>query len=180
MDSKEIGQLLEKYWNCETSLEEEQTLRNYFNGPDVPGQLKETAELFKFFEGERLRALDGNFDDNVMRTVKKSERKMKVVSMVRWVQVARIAAGVLVVVVAGYFVRNEIIESKEQAQVVDTFSDPKEALEETKKALMLISKSFGKAKAGASKINMINEAEEKISGKDKKEEQESDQENKSI
>lgn len=177
MDSKEIGQLLEKYWNCETSLEEEQVLRSYFNGPNVPEQLKETAELFKFFEGERLRALDGEFDNQVMRSVKKTERKTKVVSMVRWAQVARIAAGLAVVVIAGYFVRNEIMKSEQQAQVVDTFSDPKEALEETKKALMLISKSFGKAKAGAGKINMINEAEQKISGKDKNE---SDQENKSI
>ena len=27
MDSKQIEQLLEKYWNCETSLEEERVLR---------------------------------------------------------------------------------------------------------------------------------------------------------
>lgn len=180
MDSKEIGLLLEKYWNAETSLEEEQALRSYFNGPGVPEQLKETAELFRFFEGERLRALDSDFDNTVMRSVKKTERKAKVLSMDRWVQVARIAAGVAVVVIAGYFVRNEIRKTEQQAQVVDTFSDPKEALEETKKALMLISKSFGKAKAGAGKINMFNEAEEKISGKDKKETVENSNEEKSI
>lgn len=165
MDSKEIGQLLEKYWNCETSLEEEQLLRSYFNGPNVPEQLKDAADLFKFFEGERRRALGDSFDHDVMRTVKKTERKAKVVSMVRWVQVARMAAGVLVVVVAGYFVRNEVIKSTPE----DTFSDPRQALEETKKALMLISKSFGKAKQGVGKINMFNEAEQKISGKDKTE-----------
>jgi len=168
MDSKEIGLLLEKYWNCETSLEEEKVLRNYFNGPDVPEQLKDAADLFRFFESERKRSLEENFDHDVMKSVKKSERSTKVVSMVRWVQIARIAAGVFVVVVAGYFVRNEIMKSKQQqAQVVDTFDDPKDALEETKKALMLISKSFGKAKEGAGKINLFNEAEEKISGKNK-------------
>jgi hypothetical protein len=163
MDSKEIGQLLEKYWNCETSLEEEQLLRSYFNGPDVPDQLKDTAELFRFFEGERRRTLGDSFDTDVMRKVKKTERKAKVVSMVRWVQVARIAAGVLVVVVAGYFVRNEVIKTTPE----DTFSDPRQALEETKKALMMISRSFGKAKEGVGKINMFNEAEEKITGKEK-------------
>jgi hypothetical protein len=97
--------------------------------------------------------------------------------MVRWVQVARIAAGVLVMVAAGYFVRTEVMKSKDQTQALtDTFSDPKDALEETKKALMLISKSFGKAREGAGKINMINEAEQKISGKDKQK----DTEEKSI
>ena len=173
MDSKEIGQLLEKYWNCETSLEEEKVLRDYFNSSEVPDQLKDAADLFRFFEGERKRSLEENFDHDIMRSVKKTERTTKVVSMVRWVQVARIAAGVFVVVVAGYFVRNEIIKSQEQqqAQVEDTFDDPKDALEETKKALMLISKSFGKAKEGAGKINLFNEAEDKIGGKNKTKEE---------
>ena len=180
MDSKEIGQLLEKYWNCETSLEEEKVLRDYFNGPNVPDQLKDAAQLFQFFETERKRALEENFDHDVMRSVKKTERKAKVVSMVRWVQVARIAAGVLVMVAATYYVRNEVMKSKDQAQVVDTFTDPKDALEETKKALMLISKSFGKAKEGAGKINMFNEAEQKISGKDNNKEDKSDTDKKSI
>jgi hypothetical protein len=177
MDSKEIGQLLEKYWNCETTLEEEQVLRSYFNGPDVPDQLKDAAEPFRFFENERQRSLTTEFDNEVMHSVKKTERKTNVISMVRWVQVARIAAGVLVMVAAGYFVRNEVMKSKDQSQALtDTFSDPKDALEETKKALMLISKSFGKAREGAGKINMINEAEQKISGKEKQK----DTEEKSI
>ena len=187
MDSKEIGQLLEKYWNCETSLEEEQALRNYFNGPAVPDQLKDAAELFRFFESERKRALSENFDQDIMRSVKKTERKTKIVSlayrqagMVRWVQVARIAAGVLVMVAATYYVRNEVLKSKDTAQVVDTFSDPKDALEETKKALMMISKSFGKAKEGAGKINLFNEAEQKISGKENKPDDKSDNDSKNI
>jgi len=179
MDSKEIGQLLEKYWNCETSLEEEQVLRSFFNGSNVPDQMKDAAELFRFFESERQRSLSENFDHDVMRSVKKTERKAKVISMVRWAQVARIAAGVVVMVAAGYFVRNEILKSKDQAQIVkDTFTDPKDALAETKKALMLISKSFGKAKEGAGKINLFNEAEQKISGKDK--EKKSDEDKSSI
>lgn len=189
MDSREIGQLLEKYWNCDTSLEEEQMLRNYFNGPAVPDQLKDAAELFRFFESERKRALSENFDHDVMRSMKKTERKTKIVSlayrkasMVRWVQVARIAAGVLVMVAATYYVRNEVLKSKDidTAQVVDTFSDPKDALEETKKALMMISKSFGKAKEGAGKINLFNEAEQKISGKENREDDKSNKDKKNI
>jgi hypothetical protein len=182
MDSKEIGQLLEKYWNCETTLEDEQILRSYFNGPDVPDQLKDAAELFRFFEVERKRSLDTNFDHTVMRSVKKTERQAKVVSMVQWTRMARIAAGIGVVAIAGYFVRNEVMKSKDQAQAIeDTFTDPKDALEETKKALMMISKSFGKAKTGASKINMFNEAEKKISGKDDKEnDKASDKDSKNI
>lgn len=167
MDSKQLEQLLEKYWNCETSLEEEKTLRDYFNSSEVPQHLKETSDLFRFFENERQRSLGDDFDKQVITSVKKTKSPAKVISMVRWVQVARIAAGLLVVVAASYFVRHEMIKRNE---VPDTFSDPKLALEETKKALMMISKSFGKAKEGAGKINLFNEAEQKISGKEKEEE----------
>ena len=53
MDFKNMEQLLEKYWNCETSLEEEQQLRDFFKGNAIPEALNETASLFRFFEEEK-------------------------------------------------------------------------------------------------------------------------------
>ena len=48
MDSNKIEELLNKYWNCETSLEEEQQLQAYFREGTVPEELKETAALFRW------------------------------------------------------------------------------------------------------------------------------------
>lgn len=163
MDSKHIEQLLEKYWNCETTLEEEQTLRDYFQGAQIPDTLKDTAELFRYFEGEKSKALNESFNDVVTKQIRQRQGG-KVISMVSWVNMARVAAGVFVVVAAGYLIRQEI-RKQYPAEVADTYSDPKLAFEETKKALMMISKSFGKAKKEAGKINMFNEAEKKIQGK---------------
>ena len=39
MDYKDIEQLLERYWQCETSIEEEATLRDFFSKEDVPAHL---------------------------------------------------------------------------------------------------------------------------------------------
>ena len=36
MDYKYIEQLLERYWKCETSLEEEQILRTFFRQEEIP------------------------------------------------------------------------------------------------------------------------------------------------
>ncbi len=47
MDSKHIEALLEKYWNAETSLEEEKELHEFFGGTNMPDHLKEAAELFR-------------------------------------------------------------------------------------------------------------------------------------
>jgi hypothetical protein len=47
MDSRnQIGDLLERYWKCETSLEEEQALRSYFQGDHIPADMQEAARLF--------------------------------------------------------------------------------------------------------------------------------------
>ena len=39
MDYKYIEQLLERYWNCETSLEEEAILRMFFSQDDIPAEI---------------------------------------------------------------------------------------------------------------------------------------------
>ena len=45
MDYKYINQLLERYWNCETSLEEEGILRAFFSQKDVPAELRQYQSL---------------------------------------------------------------------------------------------------------------------------------------
>jgi hypothetical protein len=163
MDSKQIEALLEKYWNCETSLEEEQQLREFFRTDPVPAAWKDAAELFRYFEKQRTRGLtDSDFDTRVMMRVKNPPKG----KMVNWSYVARIAAGLLVVIAAGYLVRQEIRKSYPPE---DTFSDPQIAFEETKKALMMISKGFGKGNQEAKKINVFREAEHRVGKKTKKE-----------
>lgn len=163
MDSKTIEQLLEKYWSCETSLEEEKQLREFFGGRAIPESLKETAALFRFFESEKSKSLNENFEPSVTKELRQ-RRGGKIISMVSLSNIARIAAGILVVVVATFFIRQEVRKSYPK-ELQDTYTDPQMAFEETKKALMMISGSFGKAQHEAGKIKMFNEAEKKIQGK---------------
>jgi len=167
MDSKQLEQLLEKYWNCETSLEEEKQLREHFRG-EVPKNLKETADLFRYFETQQTQTVVGSdFDAVVRKKIKQLQPQGKSVSMV--FNFARIAAGLLVVITATYFVRQEVRKAY-PPEIVDTYSDPRLALEETKKALMMISKGFNKAQKEAGKIKVFNEAEEKLQKQGKTEE----------
>ncbi len=162
MDSNKIEALLAKYWECETSLEEENELREYFNQQDIPAQFKEAAVLFAYFGEQRNKQVkDLTFDSKVVESVKKSTtaNKSKVVRLLY--NFSRIAAGLIVVVVATYYIRSEIRKTTPQ-EMVDTYSDPKLAFEETKKALLMISKSFGHAEEQAKKINLLNEAKENI------------------
>ena len=154
MDSKRIEQLLEKYWNAETSLEEEKELHEFFQSNDVPENLTETSALFRYFETEKSRALNEDFDAAVTKQIKK-RHSAKIVSMTNWFQIARVAAGVIVVVVAIYFIGYEVRKSSPN-EIIDTESDPKLAFEQTKKALMMISKNFpgGPSKPSRSSTRM--------------------------
>lgn len=159
MDFKDKEALLEKYWKCETTLEEEKQLREYFGGNDIPDQWRDTAALFRYFEEAKKKSLnDLAFESQVMRKVD-SPKKSKMARLVY--NAMRIAAGLAVVIAATWFVRREVRETIPQ-EVVDTYDDPKLAFEETKKALLMISKSFGTAEEHTRKINMFNEAQEEI------------------
>jgi hypothetical protein len=162
MDSKKIEELLQKYWDCETSLEEEQQLREYFHQQNVPEQWKETAALFHYFEQQKSKAVNEQFEKTVLGQIKKPQGKVT-----NLVQTSlRIAAGVAVLVAAIFFVRQEL-KKDEPVAMEDTFDDPQKALEETKKALLMISKGFGRGEQQAKKINMLNEAKDKIQTKQK-------------
>jgi hypothetical protein len=158
MDYNQLETLIKKYWDCETSLEEEERLREWFRTHEVPERFRETAKLFSYFDEQKQKATGEHFDKHIVRNL--SELKGKTVSL--WQTSLRIAAGIAVVVAAIFFVREEFLET----QHITAIEDPQKALEETKKALMMISKGFSTAEEQAKKINVLNEAEDKV--KDKK------------
>jgi hypothetical protein len=162
MDSSKIDELLNRYWECETSLEEEQQLREYFDGSYIPERHKEAAALFRYFAHNKKKSLNEEGFEPALFHRAKDPGRGKVVQLV--FNTMRIAAGVAVLMVAIWFVRKEIRKSDPVA-VEDTYSDPKLAFEETKKALMMISKGFTQAEKEASKINLFNEAQEEIQKK---------------
>ncbi|NJN42337.1 MAG: hypothetical protein HC811_09070 [Flammeovirgaceae bacterium] len=161
MESDKLKALVEKYWNADTSLEEEAQLRKYFAEESVVEEWKETATLFRYYDAKRQEGVaDPTFDQQVLKKIKtKPAGNMR--SLVY--NMSRIAAGILVVVAIGYFVRQEAKKSS-PAEVVDTYSDPQLAFEETKKALMILSKGFGKAQHEVGKMRVFNEAEQKVRG----------------
>lgn len=158
MDSEKIDELLSRYWNCETSVEEEQQLRAYFRRPDLPEHLRETAALFRYFNAAQNESLaEATFDRQLMEKLSPKKGKMSALVF----NTMRIAAGIAVLVAAVWLVRMELRESTPPA-MADTYSDPKMAFEETKKALLMISKSFGAAEEQARKISVFNEAQKNV------------------
>lgn len=70
MDYKYIKQLLERYWRCETTLEEENILRAFFSQKDVPAGLSGYKDLFTYEQVEsKADVLDDDFDEKIMSMI---------------------------------------------------------------------------------------------------------------
>ena len=67
MDYKYISQLLERYWRCETTLEEEQILRSFFSQLCVPEELAKYRPLFVYEHTEpKTDRLGDDFDERLL------------------------------------------------------------------------------------------------------------------
>ena len=70
MDYKYIEQLLERYWLCETSLEEEQSLRTFFSQENVPVSLLPYKDLFTYEQTDvEETQLGDDFDRRMLEMV---------------------------------------------------------------------------------------------------------------
>jgi hypothetical protein len=65
MDYKYIEQLLERYWQCETTLQEEAILRTFFSQPDIPEALRKYQALFAG-ESQKEEPLGEDFDARML------------------------------------------------------------------------------------------------------------------
>ena len=80
MDYKYIDQLLERYWQGETTLQEEAILRAFFSQDDVPASLMKYKSLFDC--GLQEETLGDDFDARILDSIGEDEKepKAKVVS----------------------------------------------------------------------------------------------------
>jgi len=70
MDYKYITQLLERYWQCQTTLEEEQILRAFFSQKDVPASLLPYKDLFCYEAASAAEDVLGEeFDERILSMI---------------------------------------------------------------------------------------------------------------
>lgn len=104
MDYKYITQLLERYWECQTTLEEENILRAFFSQEDIPASLLQYRDLFVYETVEpKTDVLGQEFDDKILAMINEDEPvKAKVVSMrQRMMPLFRAAAAVAIFLTVG-------------------------------------------------------------------------------
>ena len=140
-----IEKLINKYFEGETSIAEENELKVYFSSSDVAQHLKQYQPIFGYFS----QAKEQQFTQEIPLLTKSRDKKR---SIVMWLS---IAASVVVMLGVGTFM---YFESNKSEQFVDCTPEdnPELALEQTQKALALVSEHLN---TGIESVGYLNEYE---------------------
>ena len=124
MDYKYIEQLLERYWQCETTLQEETILRSFFSQEEVPVWLLRYKALFDATT-QKETPLGDDFDKRILAmTENKKAVKARTISLTqRLMPLFKAAAVVAIVLTLG---------NAAQAPWEWGYEDPKAAMEALK------------------------------------------------
>ena len=68
MDYKYIEQLMERYWNAETTLEEESILRSFFHQENIPAEMEPLRALFA--DEATNEVLGDDFDARMLEMIR--------------------------------------------------------------------------------------------------------------
>ncbi|MGN0233717.1 MAG: pyruvate ferredoxin oxidoreductase [Bacteroidaceae bacterium] len=74
MDYKYIEQLLERYWACETTLEEEQILRTFFLQENLPSHLQTYKSIFSLQDEQAQPQLSADFDSCILKRIGEEQK----------------------------------------------------------------------------------------------------------
>ena len=172
MELNAIKSLLEKYWEGETSLAEEKTLKAYFAQPDIAPELQAYQAFFDYTKSEKELELSLDFDEKLLSKMNASTPQLTIATRTRTRTIFRwisSAAAMFLLCLASYIAYNgyEKTEQKPGAKVIilDDAADAEEAYEKVKAALLLVSNKMNKGKTeavnGLNKINVIDKVRNK-------------------
>ncbi|MBP4138850.1 hypothetical protein [Flavobacterium geliluteum] len=144
MELNNIENIIEKYFQGETSIAEEKQLKDYFSSSNVAQHLKQYQPMFGYFSQVKEQ---------------KSTQEIPLQTKKRNVAWLSIAASVAVLLAAGTFF---YVSEKNTTPVVaqselGTYDNPEEALEATQKALALLSNNVN---VGIESVQYIKEYEQ--------------------
>lgn len=167
-----INQLLEKYWEGETTLAEEKTLQTFFASDEIPLELQAFQSLFQAKTEAQQPQLSADFDTQLLAmldTEEKQETKIiqlqqtQSAELRRWRWIAGIAASIaLILAVYVAIPKANITEIAATEKLNET--EHKQALkayEQTRAALLFVSAKMNHgtqtAAKGLSKVSNLEE-----------------------
>jgi len=164
MNTKEIDQLLERYFEGETTLVEEKLLREFFSGDDVPENLRQYQPVFRFYSSEATLSLSDEQQEKVLsRRIEQYREETSAVKShpgkKRLYYFSGIAAGLLILIGLVFTLWNETGRMHHKA-----LANPSAemAYDQTEQALLLVSVGLNTGLDAVEHLKTLDMAMEKI------------------
>ena len=139
--SLDMDEMLNKYWEGETTLREEEMIKAYFKSGNVAENHREYSDLFQYFDEQKNVVFHENHKVTSQKTSNTDEKVTKIFS-IRKVLFAVAAVSVLVFSAINVFqIINDNSHKQQTAEIIE-IEDPEEALRVTREALALVSTKF--------------------------------------
>lgn len=156
MNNEELKRLLEKFYDGESSAEEEEVLKSFFSENDIPQGFEAERALFSYYySAMKIPEPSVEFESRIIKGIDEFEHKQKTVrnrNLTLWLLST---AATLFIMVGSYF-----FFSKKEG-IKDTFSDPEIAYAETIKILREVSTQLNKGTRTLEPVGIINEVKSK-------------------
>lgn len=140
MELDRIEKLLDKYFEATTTVAEEEILRDYFKGGDVPLHLRQYAPMFQYFSEAK--------EERFTKQVPLKPRKR----YTEWASIAAVA-----VLIFGLYFGSMYQERQDREK-----AEAEYAYQETKKALSLLAANLERGTEKMAYLNEFQQAKEKI------------------
>jgi len=156
MKEEELKRLTERYYNGESTEEEERSLRDFFRRNDVPKGYEAEKDIFGFYdESEAIPEPSIDFEARILAGIDASEKQYGSQNVKRYlIPLLSAAAGILLLAGSYFFFINRPEKS-------DTFSDPAIAYAETIKILRDVSSRMNRGAQVLEPVGKINEVTKK-------------------
>lgn len=157
METKEIKRLLRRYFNGESTGEEEKILENYFASGNVAGELREYAGFFAGIAELADAQRDHGFEEQIMDYILEHEHHEKNRYRKMWQTVTGIAASVIIVLGGFLF-----YQQQNQQAFKDTFNNPDEAYAYAEQTLRFVSAKYNRGLSALASFDKLQKAEEPL------------------
>lgn len=152
MKKEELDKLLNKYYNGESTEDDENVLKTFFSGNEVPEGYEAEVAIFSFYKNASgIPEPSSDFESRILAAVDVAENSKRLSGKFRRLiyPSISIAAGILIIVATWFFFN----KSREPR---DTFTDPELAYAETIKILEVVSSQLNKGTRALEPVSRIN------------------------
>jgi hypothetical protein len=152
MNEEELKRLTEKYYNGESTEEEERTIRDFFRKNVIPDGYETEKEIFSYYtESADVPEPKAGFEERIQEGINTAERERKSFMIRKYLLPILSTAAGLLILTGSYFLFIR------RSEIRDTFTDPELAYAETMKILRDVSSQLNIGVQVLEPIGKINE-----------------------